>query len=558
MNFPLRRDLGHLALLAAFSAFLFGVNLGGFGLLDPDEPFYSLTAKEMLQRGDPSTPVIFGHPQFEKPIFFYWVLYASFALFGVSEWSARLGPCLAGILGVLLVYVWGRVLFRRPAVAFAAAAILAASAEYVVVSRIVLTDVFLCLFVTGALACFSLGYFRQERRAAAWIGLFVFCALGFLTKGILGALLPFLSIVSFLALSGELALLREFPWAGGLAVFAGIGLPWYALMTARFGPEFLSNFFVHENVRRFFVAEHARFDRFYFYPAGFLAGFFPWTFAVPFAAAYAWSRARSKGRGRGLLFLAVSFAVIFVFFMTARSKLLSYIFPAFPLAALFTARWGYALYRAMRLGARPSRALLGSASLVLGAAPAVLAAGAYLYGRTEEIPLEGGALFFSLTAVPLYGAALVFLFRRRAAAAFACVLAATAAFSLTAFGFLLPRADASFASRRMAEASEKYMPREPGLLVGSKTLVRGMAYYLGHDRMAVLTDDPNGAFYTKHSIPFLSTREDLEELPHGDFPLYLFLQPKQFGFLQRIAPKDLRITVLQQSRQKVFARLDRI
>src|SRR5262245_27056541 len=107
MTVSIRKDLACLSALILVSGLLFGFQLGKSGLLDPDKPFYSLSAKEMLAAHDPWTPRMFGEPQFEKPILFYWVLYAAFSRLGISEFSARLGPCIAGMLTVLVVYAWG-------------------------------------------------------------------------------------------------------------------------------------------------------------------------------------------------------------------------------------------------------------------------------------------------------------------------------------------------------------------------------------------------------------------------------------------------------------------
>ena len=277
MTASIRKDIYCLLALLVLAGVIFGFRLGSFGLLDPDEPFYTLTAKEMLERRDPSTPVIFGQPQFEKPIFFYWMLYAFFKLFGMTNFAARLGPCLAGILTVLITYLWGRVLFKRREIAFLSAAVLATGVEFIVISRIVLTDMFLCLFVTAALASFSVGYFHLKYRKLAWIFVFIFCGLGFLTKGPLGLLLPFFGIISYLLVNDEKHLLKEIPWGWGLLAFTLTGLPWYGMMTAHHGVAFLKHFFIHENVRRYFIAEHKSSDRFLFYFVAVLMGFFPWT-----------------------------------------------------------------------------------------------------------------------------------------------------------------------------------------------------------------------------------------------------------------------------------------
>ena len=158
MDISLKKDFKNLLTLACLCVVIFGVGLGSFGLLDPDEPFYSLTAKEMLANHDLSTPSLFGQPQFEKPILFYWVLCLCFKIFGISEFASRLGPLVAGIATVVITYLWGVVLFRSRRIAFVSAIVLATAAEFVVVSRIVLTDVYLCLFITVALFSFSLCY----------------------------------------------------------------------------------------------------------------------------------------------------------------------------------------------------------------------------------------------------------------------------------------------------------------------------------------------------------------------------------------------------------------
>src|SRR5437899_7690898 len=73
---------------------VFWWRLGKLGLIDPDEPFYAQTAREMVATGDWMTPRIFGSPQFEKPILFYWLTAGSFEVFGESEFAARVPSAL--------------------------------------------------------------------------------------------------------------------------------------------------------------------------------------------------------------------------------------------------------------------------------------------------------------------------------------------------------------------------------------------------------------------------------------------------------------------------------
>ncbi|HET7288644.1 MAG TPA: hypothetical protein VFI71_14280, partial [Pyrinomonadaceae bacterium] len=70
--------------------------LGKLPLVGPDEPRYAQVAREMFLRGDLVTPTLGGHTWFEKPALLYWLMIASYKIFGVSEFSARLGPAVCG------------------------------------------------------------------------------------------------------------------------------------------------------------------------------------------------------------------------------------------------------------------------------------------------------------------------------------------------------------------------------------------------------------------------------------------------------------------------------
>jgi 4-amino-4-deoxy-L-arabinose transferase-like glycosyltransferase len=88
--------------LAVLVFFLFWWRLGTLGLIDPDEPFYAMTTREMVQSGDWVTPRLFGEPQFEKPILFYWQTCLSQTFFGDNEFAARLPGTLAATFLVFL------------------------------------------------------------------------------------------------------------------------------------------------------------------------------------------------------------------------------------------------------------------------------------------------------------------------------------------------------------------------------------------------------------------------------------------------------------------------
>ncbi|HTL70125.1 MAG TPA: glycosyltransferase family 39 protein [Candidatus Eisenbacteria bacterium] len=538
-----RRDAVFLAALFAAGVFLFGFNLGGYGLLDPDEPFYALSAREMLAGGDWLVPRLFGLPQFEKPVFFYWVLCASFRALGVSEFAARVGPALAALATVGVTYFWGRTVFGRRRPAFLAAAVLATSAEFIVISRIAFTDMWLCLFVTAAFFSFSAGLEEPSRRPAAWTLFFLFAGLGFLTKGPLGLVLPLAGVLSYLWFSGRGGLVREFPWKRGLLVFALTALPWYAAMAASH-PTFLGDFFVHENLRRFFVAEHKSMDRPYFYPLGLALGLFPWTAFLPAALFFAVRRARKPAGGR-FFFLLAAFAAPFFLLSLAKSKLLSYIFPVFPPAALLTGGWMDAAARSLSRGAAPRKPLLWTAAFVWGVFPPALVGGALAWCAKERLAIAAPLWAVGFTFVPLSWAALAFLAARRPRAAFAAAAAGVFAFAGIGFGFLLPAADSFLSSRSAGLACRRLAVPDGSFLLGGKMYVRGFAYYAPPGPVGVVAEFPEKTFFTKHPLPFFSKPGDLASVPTSAFPVYGLLRPKELSLLKGIAGPGYAVEVLE-------------
>ncbi|HKP45888.1 MAG TPA: phospholipid carrier-dependent glycosyltransferase, partial [Pyrinomonadaceae bacterium] len=94
---------GWFLLFAAIAAiYLFG--LSSLPLVGPDEPRYAEIAREMFARGDFITPTLGGAPWFEKPPLLYWLIAASYRVFGVNEFAARFGPALCGL--VTAAFVW--------------------------------------------------------------------------------------------------------------------------------------------------------------------------------------------------------------------------------------------------------------------------------------------------------------------------------------------------------------------------------------------------------------------------------------------------------------------
>src|SRR5216110_3991300 len=90
-----------LPLLLLVAGSLFFPRLG-CPLLEPEETRYAEIPRQMLAQGRFVEPVWHGEPYYHKPPLLYWLVMASYRVFGVSDAAARLVPALAALLLVLL------------------------------------------------------------------------------------------------------------------------------------------------------------------------------------------------------------------------------------------------------------------------------------------------------------------------------------------------------------------------------------------------------------------------------------------------------------------------
>ena len=125
------RDLAILALVGGVVLFS---NLGGPRLWDRDEPRNAGCALEMRERGDWITPWFNDELRSHKPVLLYWLIMSAYAVFGVSEFSARFWSAALGLGSVWLTYAMGRRLFS-PRVGLWAGVILCSTLMFDVAAR---------------------------------------------------------------------------------------------------------------------------------------------------------------------------------------------------------------------------------------------------------------------------------------------------------------------------------------------------------------------------------------------------------------------------------------
>ncbi len=396
-----------LLLFAAVLLFyLYG--LGHLPLVGPDEPRYSQVAREMFERGDLVTPTLGGRAWFEKPALLYWMMMAGYKLFGVSEWAARLGPALCGLVTVCFVYWAGRRADENGTGQWGALA-LASSAGLIVFSRGASFDVVVTATTTIALSCFFVAEIETSRKRRLWLLAAFHAAVGasLLAKGLVGVVIP-AGVIGLYHL-----LRREWPrrdfllsllWGAPLALL--IASLWYGPVIARHGWTFIDQFFIQHHFARYVSNQYRHPQAFYFYLPIMLALTLPWTawLVAELAQARRWRWREPTAASRALVFALAWLAAPVLFFSVSQSKLPGYVLPALPGAMLLA---GFALKRFVRgEGGESVMRATGAALLVMAAGGVVYAA------RTTEVTL---ACALAVVAPIAVAGALAILLRERRA-----------------------------------------------------------------------------------------------------------------------------------------------
>jgi 4-amino-4-deoxy-L-arabinose transferase-like glycosyltransferase len=305
---PVREILALLALCAA----LFFVGLGSYDLDTKGEPREAFTAWEMIHSGEWALPHLNGEALPEKPLVF----------------APRLPSALAACGVVLVVFALGR---RLQGEGFRPALVTATMTLVVMLARRARVDMTLTFFVCFALLQCLRTLERPTVARAALLGLAL--ALGTLTKGPIGTILPALAIGTFLLATGRLRAARGLlPALPVLVVVAGA---WYANGLLREGKAFFQHTFMMENLLMYLGHEegggHVHGTLYYLKYLPWQT--VPWTLYVPPALWLAWQRRREPRAAFPLAWLVS----LFVFFSIGRGKRGDYMLPLMPPIALLVA-----------------------------------------------------------------------------------------------------------------------------------------------------------------------------------------------------------------------------
>ncbi|MGA7887562.1 MAG: glycosyltransferase family 39 protein [Acidobacteriaceae bacterium] len=332
-----------LLVMTAFFLFYGLVPIFGgdsLGLVGADEPRYAQIAREMLQRHDYITPVLWGHPWLEKPALYYWRAMFAFKDFGIHDWSARLPS--ASFAFMLVFLIWLHMRRFRNGGQLDAALLTASCAGILSFARGASTDMQLAApFCIGMLGWYA----WYETNSKFWLfDLYFFIGAATLAKGPVAPLLALVIIGIFAGLRREWSLFRRSLWPAGFVLYFAMVLPWYIEVQRR-NPTFLKVFFLQQNLERLATNRFEHYHLFWYFIPVVLLGLTPWAVIAVTAFADAVGGAIKEWKARGAKaryigheragdafpeFLVLWAVVVIVFFSLSESKLPGYILPAVP------------------------------------------------------------------------------------------------------------------------------------------------------------------------------------------------------------------------------------
>jgi 4-amino-4-deoxy-L-arabinose transferase-like glycosyltransferase len=448
--------------------------LGVPPLFDQDEGQYAELAAEIVQTGDALTLHVNGRPWYVHPPFYMWLVAATGRLLGFSEWSVRIWSALFSIVAVYATVLVGRALFG-PRVALLAGAILTVTLQYLIQSRLAVFDTVLLAWMLLAVYAFYRGYTTHRR--VEYMRFFLFAGLATLTKGPIGLVLPGLVLIAFVSLRRAWARWREVPWGAGLAVYAAVGLSWYAAQIVLHGRAFVSSNIGYYTLHRYFgvVEKHA--GPWYLYLPLAVFGGFPWTAFWPAAAALHVRRWRVSD---GSLLVLLGVAIPILFYSGAQTKLPGYIMPIFPFAAVGVAALWEPILASKRLTPPVGASLWALLILVAALLSAVAAYLAMYHPEPYQIARHALVIPAGILAAGI-GIVVLLATTGRTVASFVALWATMAVMWLALLTWVVPLVGTHMPPTKPLAQAIKAAIRPGDRIVGYKMeLATSLIFYSGH------------------------------------------------------------------------------
>lgn len=323
-------------------------------LMNNDSAHHANIALNMHLSGDYASLFDQGRDYMDKPHLLFWLAAFSYHVFGINTFAYKFFSILFTLLGLYSTYRLGKLLYSKR-VGKLAALILASSLAFILANNDVRMDAILT--ATIVFATWQLVEYMKFKGWVNVLGVSAGLALGFATKGMVGAMVPLLAAFGFMLHQRNLLIFRDRKWMFiPLLFFLFVGPVLYSYylqfdlhpekvirgQTSVSGVKFI---LWSQNFERFdggnFGGRSSRRDSFFFLHT-LLWAFLPWSFLL---IAGCWNffkehlnhRFRSTSRFDGLTL----FTIVIMMFLLSFSgyKLPHYLNILFPFFAIIAAAY---------------------------------------------------------------------------------------------------------------------------------------------------------------------------------------------------------------------------
>jgi len=317
-----------IPIILAIGILLFIVNLGGAPLYTKGEPREAVTVFDIVHGGGVILPLRAGVEIPSKPLLMHWLAaIVSLIAGGVSAWTVRLPSATLAIAGMLVTYLYVRKMFEARGALFAAI-MLGTAFQYLQAGTGSRVDMTLTFFMS--VAFFEFLMIAEGLRGCTTL-LYFAAALAVLTKGPIGAALPALVALVWIALCWRWSVIRRLRLGRGVMIVGLIGGGWYVAAIVSGGSAFIHKQLLSENLYRLIGhagVNHGHAHPFYYEEAALLAGFLPWTPLAVIAMLQALRRPRRLDPRLG--YLVTWFLVVLIFYNLPQSKRGVYLLALYP------------------------------------------------------------------------------------------------------------------------------------------------------------------------------------------------------------------------------------
>jgi len=326
-------DIIIILIITLVSSLIIFNNLGTSTVKDWDEARYGESALEILKTNNWIVMKYAGEPSLAKPPLGIWLIAISFSLFGINEFALRFFSALAGVLTIIIVYLFGKEISNRYVGIFSATILITIQGFIGFHSaRSGDLDSLVTFFIT--LSLFLFYKYTKTKNTKLLIGTGIAIGLGFLTKSIVG-LFPILIIGICIIHQNSLKEYLNKKTLYSALAFLLIVLPWYTLCFFKESNYYKRLYTFLNEIIRGPTPPKWSIDPFYYLQV--LASNFDFLLLAILITSFVFLLYLAIKKKKYASFLIIWILTIIIIFSLAKNKTFWYIIPLYPPLCIITA-----------------------------------------------------------------------------------------------------------------------------------------------------------------------------------------------------------------------------